>query len=164
MQAETHGLLGGTEEGCRIRAIIADMKGELDLRDWEGSSSQTMQHLWMSDCEDLVSHLHNPVTKSVADKRLSIDLVGLRQLIWENQDGSVKDELTKEQPDRVIWIDTSAMIVDCMTKRMKPDLLIKFLNSGILDIRATEESVLLKMKKQKLKVARKAASDSGQQG
>ena len=113
----------------------------------------------MSDCEDLVSHLRNPTAKSVADKRLSLDLAGLRQLLWEDQNGDLRDELSDDQPDNIIWIDTSAMPVDCMTKAMKPDTLHRLLETGVLDLEPTDESVLLKLRKAKLKREAKATTN-----
>ena len=66
LQGEAHGLLSGTEMGDRLRAIIADCRGQLkDVRDWQEVSSQTMRHLWLSDCESLVSHLKNPKNENV---------------------------------------------------------------------------------------------------
>ena len=49
------------------------------------------------------------------------------------------------------------MVVDCLTKAMKPDVIFRLLDSGKLNIRATDESVLLKMRKQKLKQQAKEA-------
>ena len=50
------------------------------------------------------------------------------------------------------WIDTTAMIADCLTKAMKPDRLIDALG-GHLDLRATPEGELVKMRRQKVKLA-----------
>ena len=89
--------------------------------------------------------------KSVADKRLSIDLAGMRQLLWETAEGDLRETQTVDQPDRIIWIDTSIMPVDCMTKAMKSDLLINLISTGEFNIIPTDASILLKMKKQKRK-------------
>ena len=51
--AETFAMINGTEAGCRIRAAIVDMKGELDFRHWEDSASRAMGHVWMTDCDSL---------------------------------------------------------------------------------------------------------------
>ena len=109
--------------GDRLRAIIADAKRYLtDLRDWQIVSSQLMRHLWLSDCESLVSHLHNPKNERLENVRLSIDIQGLKQMLWEKPDGTNLDELEPATiaANTVRWIDTSCMIVDCLTKRMKP--------------------------------------------
>ena len=97
LQGEAHGLLSGSEMGDRLRAIIADCRGKLpDLRDWQGVSSKMMRHLWLSDCESLVSHLKNPVNQRMENVRLSIDIQGLKQLLWEKSDGTILDELEPE--------------------------------------------------------------------
>ena len=145
-------MLSGTEMGDRLRAIIADAKGYLpDLRDWQNLSSQLMRRLWLSDCESLVSHLHNPKNEKLENVRLSIDIQGLKQLLWEKPDGTNLDELEPATiaANTVRWIDTSCMIVDCLTKRMKPTVLLKLMKTGQLCLEATAESQLLKMLKQK---------------
>merc|ERR1711953_963060 len=78
LQGEAHGLLSGTEMGDRLRAIIADAKGLLpDMREWQQASSKVMRHLWLSDCESLVSHLKSPTSQRMENVRLSIDIQGL---------------------------------------------------------------------------------------
>ena len=57
----------------------------------------------------------------------------------------------------VRWIDTSCMIVDCLTKKMKTDVLLKLMKTGKLVLRPTPESQLLKLKKQKLRSAKRKA-------
>ena len=66
LQAEAHGMLSGTEMGDRLRATIVDCKGLMpSLKEWEKASCTNMRHLWLSDCESLVSHLQNPRTERV---------------------------------------------------------------------------------------------------
>ena len=43
-----------------------------------------MLHVQYSDCRSLTDHLLSPIPKQVEDKRLSIELVGLRQTLWED--------------------------------------------------------------------------------
>ena len=162
LQGEAHGMLSGTEMGDRLRAIIADCKGLLpDIREWESVSSATMRHLWLSDCESLVSHLKNPKNERLENVRLSIDIQGLKQLLWEQADGTNLDELPPEEiaENAVRWIDTSCMVVDCLTKKMKPDVLMRLAGSGILDLNPTVESQLLKLRKQKLRKEKKKVKD-----
>ena len=159
LQGEAHGMLSGTEMGDRLRAIIADCKGQLsDVREWEAVSSATMRHLWLSDCESLVSHLKNPKNERLENVRLSIDIQGLKQLLWEQADGTNLDELPPEEiaENAVRWIDTSCMVVDCLTKKMKPDVLMRLTSKGILDLNPTVESQLLKLRKQRLRKEKKA--------
>ena len=160
LQGEAHGMLSGTEMGDRLRAIISDCKGYLqDMREWQKISSQQMRHLWLSDCESLVGHLKNPKNEKLENVRLSIDLQGLKQMLWEKADGTNLDELLPEDAaeNAVRWIDTSCMVVDCLTKRMKPDVMLKLIASGRLNLKATPESQLLKLRKQKLRKSKKEA-------
>ena len=84
LQGEAHGLLSGTEMGDRLRAIVADLRGFLpDIRNWQDVSSKVMRHLWLSDCESLVSHLKNPKNERMENVGLSIDIQGLKQILWE---------------------------------------------------------------------------------
>ena len=147
----------------RLRAIIADCRGMLpDMRNWMEVSSTMMRHLWLSDCESLVSHLKNPLNQRMENVRLSIDIQGLKQLLWEKADGTILDELEPENiaENAVRWIDTSCMIVDCLTKRMKPDLMLRLMEQGKLCLRPTVESQLLKLRKQKQRAAKKDQTGS----
>ena len=55
------------------------------------------------------------------DKRLAIELAGLRQMLWEG------DELSHQafapNGDVLRWIPTHLQLADCLTKSMKPHLL-----------------------------------------
>ena len=115
-----------------------------------------MRHVWLSDCESLVSHLKNPKNERLENVRLSIDIQGLKQMLWEKSDGTPLDELLPENiaENAVRWIDTSCMVVDCLAKRMKPDVTLKLMKDGRLNLRPTLESTLLKMRKQRLRKAK----------
>ena len=117
-----------------------------------------MRHLWLTDCESLVSHLRNPKNERMENVRLSIDIQGLKQLLWEKADGTNLDELLPEEmaENAICWIDTSCMIVDCLTKRMDAKVLLKLMKHGKLDLNPTAESTLLKMKKAKQRENKKA--------
>ena len=154
-------MLSGTEMGDRLRAIMADCKGYItNLRDWEQVAAKSMRHLWLSDCESLVSHLKNPKSERLENVRLSIDIQGLKQMLWEKSDGTNLDELEPEAiaENAVRWIDTSCMIVDCLTKRMKTEVLTKLMKTGILDLEPTVESQMLKLRKQKARRDKKEMS------
>ena len=118
-----------------------------------------MRHLWLSDCERLVSQMLNPKSERLENVRLSIDIQSLKQLLWERADGTILDDLDPADvaENAVRWIDTSCMVVDCLTKKMKPDAMLQLTSNGILNLRASVESQLLKLKKQKQR-ARKTAN------
>ena len=106
-----------------------------------------------------VASQENPKNEKLENVRLSIDIQGLKQLLWEKADGTTLDELPPEKAaeNAVRWIDTSCMIVDCLTKRMKPELMIKLMASSKLNLVPTPESQLLKLRKQKLRAAKAKA-------
>ena len=138
--------------GTRLRAIIADCRGMVpELKGWEAASAKAMTHLWLSDCESLVSHLKNPKSERLENVRLSIDIQGLKQVLWSKPDGTEFDELPPEAmaENAVRWIDTSSMVVDCLTKKMSPEVLLKLTKTGVLELKPTVESQMLKLKKQK---------------
>ena len=108
-----------------------------------------MQHLWLTDCKSLEDHLLSDSLTKTDDKRLSVDIAALRQLIWQNADEEDQEELSAELPDQIRWIDTSKMLVDCLTKDMKTNYLRDTLKSGIYNIVPTAESEVTKLAKQK---------------
>ena len=143
------------EAGTRIRAAIVDMKGQLDIRNWEESASQSMGHCWMTDCDSLYEHLMSQRFNAIENKRLAIDLKALRQFIWERS-GERTLEVDCSCGDYPRWIDTSVMLADPLTKAMKSDRLQQTLKTGLFDLRPTEESLMIK---EKNRACRKAAKD-----
>ena len=120
----------------------------------------SMKHVWLSDCNSLVSHLHNACDARLENTRLSIDISALRQRLWLDPDGEPYEELPhpKEAANVLRWIDTSAMCVDCLTKKMKAGCLWDVMH-GHVDINATPESIITKMRKSKLR--RKTTDEDG---
>ena len=118
-----------------------------------------MRHIWMSDCESLVSHLKNPRNERLDNVKLSIDIQGLKTMLWEKPDRTPLDDLMPEATceNAVRWIDTSCMVVDCLTKRMDPSVLIRLMRTGTISLQATVESELSKLRKQKNRKAKKLA-------
>eukprot|EP00973_Karenia_brevis_P081826 11344271-Karenia_brevis.AAC.1 len=96
-------------------------------------------------------------TEKMENVRLSTDIQGLKQMLWEKSDGTNLDKLLPEHAaeSAVRRIDTSCMVVDCLTKRMKTDVLMKLTKSGRLSLRPTPESQLLKLRQQELRASRK---------
>jgi hypothetical protein len=93
---------------------------------------------------------------------LSIDIQGLKQVLWEKADGADLEELQPIEvaENAIRWIDASCMIVDCLTKTMKPDVMRKLQQSGRLSLKPTPESVLVKMRMSKQRRAKTADADS----
>ena len=153
--AETFARTKAVEAGTRIRAAIVDMKGQLDIRNWEESASQSMGHCWMTDCDSLYEHLMSQRFNAIENKRLAIDLKALRQFIWERS-GERTLEVDCSCGDYPRWIDTSVMLADPLTKAMKSDRLQQTLKTGVFDLRPTAESLMINEKNRACRTAAKA--------
>ena len=153
-------MIAGIEEGSRLRAAIADPRGLQDPKAWEQSSAKAMKHLWVTDCASLSGYLTNAAKAGCEDKRLEIDLEDLRQILWNDENDDPKDDISIDQNDKVMWIDTSAMLADPLTKEMKPDHLLNALSTGELSFKATAESQITKLKKKQKSRSKKAAAET----
>ena len=51
--AEANALSNAVEQGLRTRAAIFDMRGQLNIREWEETASAAMGHVWLTDCESI---------------------------------------------------------------------------------------------------------------
>ena len=113
--AEAYALSDAVEHGLRTRATIVDMRIQLNIRQWEETASAAIGHVWFTDCECLFAHLISPSTKQVDNKHLAIDLYAQEQLIWDNRDDcDEENDGSKGYYHR--WIDTSAMLSDCLNE------------------------------------------------
>ena len=138
------------EEGLMIRAILTDVHGSLEsLQNWEQKTRSFMRHLWLTNCKSLGDQLRSNSLGKVDDKRLSIDLTGLRQLLWFDENNEELDELKEELPDEIRWIDTSIMLVDALTKDMNSNDLRRIMKDSKWSIEATAEFQITKMAKEK---------------
>ena len=172
MQAEGHAMITGTDQGDRLRCAIASAYRVLDMQKWEQSAAKVMPHLWLSDCNALVSHVLNPKDEKLENTRLSLDIAMIKQRLWTDPDGESYEDLPittaqelyeKNKPlinNIVRWIDTSAMVVDCMTKRMKADTMYRVMD-GVLDLTPTPESILCKSRKAKGRAKAKPKATDG---
>ena len=69
----------------------------------------------------------------------------LKQLIWDNR-GDCDEEVDGSNGDYPRWVDTSAMLSDCLMKTMTSCWLNETFNTGIFVFRPTEESLGIKAK------------------
>ena len=101
----------------------------------------------------MVTHLKKPKNERLENVRLSIDIQGLKQFLWEKSDGTNLGDLEPEEiaENAIRWIDTSCMVVDCLTKKLNPGVLMKLITIGKLNLEPTVESQMLKMRKGKLR-------------
>ena len=74
-----------------------------------------------------------PIPNKLTTKRLAIDLSALKQLDWHNRD-DCDEEVDGSRGDYLRWIDTSAMLSDCLMKTMT-------MSTSIFEMRLTKESV-----------------------
>ena len=63
-----------------------DMRGRLNVRQWEETATAATGHVWFTDCESLLSHLISPNTEQLDRKRSAVDVSAPKQLIWDNRD------------------------------------------------------------------------------
>ena len=116
-----------------------------------------MKHVWFTDCDSLNTYLVNPVAAGCEDKRLEIDLEGLREYLWEDEHGNPKDDMNEQIHDKPRWIDTSAMICDPLTKAGNEHFdkrLVTTMTTGRLSLEASPASQLKTMKQQKARQAK----------
>ena len=76
----------------------------------------------------------------------------------------MREDLTLDQPDIIRWIDTSAMLCDCLTKAMRADELHTAMGDGVLSSTATDASVIQKMKKQRQRRTTVDADEDSKEG
>ena len=65
-------------------------------------------------------------------------------MLWEKANGTPLDDLMPEATceNAARWINTSCMIADCLTNRMDPAVLIRFMRTGTISLQPTVESEL----------------------
>ena len=146
-RAETIGATYGVEFGDFIRATMSELEGKFTFKDWD-KQDQMRKHLWLTDCKSLHDYLLNPKQNNSDDKRLEIDLEGLRDPLWFYADGRPKDSVKEQQHDQVRWIDTSTMLCDPLTKYGEKgfeDRLVTAYSTGFMDLEATAESEMRKL-------------------
>ena len=148
--AETFAMSRGTEQGARVRAAVVDAQGKLNMHDWEATAAAAMPHCWITDCDSLYEHLVAPKLAQIDNKRLAIDLMAMRQFVWE-RNGDRTEIIDTSCGDYPRWIDTSTMITDPLTKVMKADRLITTMTTGVFDMTPTPESLAIKSRNRELR-------------
>ena len=134
--AAAYALSNAVEHGLRTRATIVDMRGQLNIRQWEETASAAMGHVWVAESEGLFAHMVSPNTKQVDSTRLAIDLSALEQLIGDNRD-DCDEEVDGPKGDYPRCIDTPVMLSNCLKKTMTSCQLTETLSTGIFDMRPT---------------------------
>ena len=79
------------------------------------------------------------------NKRLAVDLMALRQQIWE-RDGERTLKIDHSCGDYPRRIDISVTLADPLTKLMSADLFVETMMTGPFDMRSTAQSLMIKEK------------------
>ena len=96
---------------------------------------------------------------TIDNKRLGIDLMVLRQQVWE-RNGERTPEVDHSSGDYPRWIDTATMPADPLTKAMQGERLTAIVMAGQLDLQPTAESLMIKEKnRQSRKAVKELAKD-----
>ena len=90
------------------------------------------------------------------ERRVALDLLDVR-------DG------VERYGDRIRWVPTDHMLVDCLTKQMHPALLLQFLATGVYSLKydqviADTKRAQLKLRKEAREAAGKARAESTDSG
>ena len=136
VQAEAYALQNATEEGDRLRAIIADARGILDHDSWEATAASSMRQIWITDCKSVYDSLTKSKMSKMTDKRLGIEVAAMRQSVWRVPGQAVGDPLQCDviphnATDVVKWVDTDVMLADPLTKAMDATKLMAALDEKL---------------------------------
>ena len=118
----------------------------LFLRDlwssFQKSKSGVMDFHLMTDCRSLYDHIHRAgAPKAPSEKRLAIDLAGLRQILrqegqrqWELRNPGLEPTPTRPMKVPLHWVPTEWQMSDVLTKRMCPRKWWALMASGNIQI------------------------------
>ena len=144
LQAETLSLLHGSEEADHYRYSVYGMwhpdgRGEA----WEIDALDNIEVDWITDCHSLWEHANRAGLSVVNDKRLAIDLSGIRQSVWRMPgellgDPLRTDRISAEATTRLLWTSTDKMLADPLTKGMKHDGLDRVMQGLPVDLTPTK--------------------------
>ena len=98
--------------------------------------------LQFTDCRSLSDHLTASVPRQCDDKRLSIEMAGLRHRLWE--DDTPSHIACKPHGDRLRWIPTHLQLADCLTKSMKPLLINQSIDTNVAQVRDVPDDTTAK--------------------
>ena len=81
----------------------------------------------------------------MSDKRLAIDLSGLRQSTWRQHgetygDPLISDHLPESGTTTIVGTSTDKMLADSLTKHMKPGSLIQLMRGSHVDLTPTKHN------------------------
>ena len=116
----------GLESALFLRGLYISFAKGVRVPDHAGGKYFPL-HL-VTDCRSLYDHIHREgIPRAPAEKRLAIDLAGLRQALmvearhqWQDEHGASASP-TPEGPLRppLHWLPTQEQLADILTKRLK---------------------------------------------
>ena len=125
LQAETLSLLLGSEEAEHLRFVMYGIKDPNTRRsNWITDAMDEIEVDWFTDCKSLHQHVNQSGLHMVTDKRLAIDLSGIRQQVWRSKgeeygDPLITDRIPASATTRLNWTSTDRMLADPLTKGMR---------------------------------------------
>ena len=97
---EAHGMLYATEASDKLGTVLSSLRDTLTRsKNWEFEVASQLPNLWLADCKSLHDYLVNPVRAGCQDKRLKVDLGGLRGDLSGHGDelGTLQDFIDGDQ-------------------------------------------------------------------
>nr|XP_006819397.1 PREDICTED: uncharacterized protein LOC102808646 [Saccoglossus kowalevskii] len=113
LAGETLAMADAIDAGVFIATLYAELTTGIP-------DPETLSLTCITDCKSLYEAIRS--TKLVSEKRLRIEISGIKELVESKQ---VKE---------VIWSDTTKQLADCLTKKGASLQLMKTLEEGVLDI------------------------------
>ncbi len=146
LQAETLSLLLGSEEADHLRNVYHGLsydQKKMRQEEWIVQAMDEKEVVWYTDCKSLADHIKQMGLQVVSDKRLAIDLSGLRQMAWRKQgeqygDTLLTDKVPEDGSTKVVWTSTDRMPADCLTKAMKPGILVDVMHGSPISLAPTK--------------------------
>lgn len=130
----------GVESALFLRCLFLSFARGISIS--EDDSGRFAPLHCVTDCRSLYDHLHREgVPKAPAEKRLAIDLAGLRQILmreakhqWHEKYGTVGDP-TPDKPCRppLHWMPTHLQLGDILTKEMHAGNWWQLISLGCFD-------------------------------
>lgn len=144
LQAESLSMLAGYEDAEHLRMVLHGLRVPHDPRNtsWQtGAKDMTNLH-FVTDCRSLRDHLMQGSGGEVQDKRLAIDLCGLRQIVWRQREEDLgapmlSEEVPTDGTSKVRWCDTKTMLADGLTKHMDTSDLRRVMSGSLIHMEFT---------------------------
>ena len=138
LQAETLSLLLGSEEADHLRNVFHGLQCDQHKKkqeEWLVESMDQKDVIWYTDCKSLADHINQTGLQVVSDKRLAIDLCGLRQM---DGDTLLTDRVPMDGTTKIVWATTDRTPADCLTKPMKPGIMVDVMHGQPLSLAPTK--------------------------